>query len=107
MAIWRKLPPVLALCAITALAGCGGVSVGLPGTTTSFGVGSPISTLRLSPSNCFLAAGAYGHRVGMNAAAIAGERLQQVRQLQSRFNLASSDVRAKQARWRSIVEGGC
>ncbi|MEX2583568.1 MAG: hypothetical protein WD766_09845 [Gemmatimonadota bacterium] len=96
-----------ALCASAGFVGCAPVSIGLPGTTASFGLGAPNQTFRISPSNCFLTGGAFGHSFGMNAAAVAGERMRQIAQIQSRFNLASSDIRAQQANWKSIVASGC
>jgi hypothetical protein len=103
----RRMSMVLALGAATTLAGCGGVSFALPGTSASLGLGSPGQTLRLGPSGCLLTGGAYGHRVGMNAAAVAGERMQMVQRQAAKFSLASSDVRAIRAGWQSIAAGGC
>jgi hypothetical protein len=103
----KQLSVAVALGATTVLAGCGGISLGLPGSTASFGVGSPISSLRVAPSSCLLTGGAYGHRLGMNAAAIAGERMQQIQRYSAKFGLYSSDVRVVREGWRSIAEGGC
>jgi len=102
----KRLAPVLAAAMLT-LGACGPVTFALPGTSAGFSLGDPGSTLRFGPANCLLTGGAYGPRFGMNAAAIAGERMRIANQYAARFSLASSDIRAQQARWSAIAEGGC
>jgi hypothetical protein len=76
------------------------------GPTLGLGLGGMSSSLRLAPTSC--AAWGYGLGAGsLNAAVMAGERMRQIQALQSRFSLASSDVRASQAGWKSVVERGC
>ncbi len=95
--IQRALGAVV-LAASVGFAGCSAVQ-------PQFGIGMGPNPLLLAPA-CVGAGSAYGAG-GLNAAAIAGHRVQQVAQLQSRFSLASSDVRAQQSSWKQLVERGC
>lgn len=104
----RKSRSIVAAAALflgTALAGCGGLTVaGAP--TLGLNLRTMDAGLQLTPTSClnhYLGFGA----PGINAAVLAGERMQQVAQYQARYNLASSDIRAEQAMSRLIAGRGC
>ena len=101
----RRAAVVAALAVSATSGGCGPLVVAGP----SIGVGLDLGwhpNLRIVPTNCHLYGSPFAP-AGLNAAILAGERQRQVNQVQSRFSLASSDVRATQARWRTVAESGC
>ncbi|MEX2570364.1 MAG: hypothetical protein WD737_03595 [Gemmatimonadota bacterium] len=98
----RRLAAVTTVAVALTLGGCG-MTLSGPGSMGVLGPRGIDNALRFN-AGCVLTGTGIG-ATNLTAAAAAGQRLRQVYQLQSRFMLGSSDVRAARAGWKSIAEG--